>query len=85
MAGDGLIKCLLHPQACVDRRQESGTGASELALGGGPAQTSAPSVSQRHPHLTVLHGLYPSSWLQMQILATPVPKGLILIIWGGIS
>lgn len=44
---------------------------SWLGVGlGGPAQVSAPSVSQQHPHFTVL----PEQWLQMQVPATP-PQG----------
>lgn len=42
---------LLHSQACLDGRQESGMQESELAWDGGPAQSPAPNVprQQRPP------------------------------------
>lgn len=43
--GGGLITRLLHPQASLDGRQESGMQERGLAWAGGPAQTLASSVA----------------------------------------
>ena len=47
---------------------------------GGPAQVSAPSVSQQHPHFTVL----PEQLVTNASSSHPAPRGLVLIFWGGI-